>query len=217
MLQPPASSPTTPSPTVSLSATLLIGVRMLLVWTVVLGVVYPLVITGFGFLMPAQAQGSLVRTDDGSVVGSELIGQNFDGPTWFHSRPSAAGVGYDALSSGASNLAATSSELAEIIVERRVRVASEEGVSESQIPADALTASASGLDPHISEEYARLQIPRVARERNLSISEVTELIDANLQGSVFGFIGQPRVNVVALNMNLHMNLHMNLLQRQTGG
>jgi K+-transporting ATPase ATPase C chain len=181
---------------------LLIAVRFLLAMTVVLGVLYPLVTFGIGRLFPDRADGSLIRDQAGTVVGSEIIGQQFDGPTWFHGRPSAAGDGYDAMSSGGSNLAADSPELLQQVTERRAAVAAENGVPESAVPADALTASASGLDPHISPAYARLQVNRVAEARGLSPTMVADLVESQIQGRTLGFIGEERVNVLQLNLAL---------------
>lgn len=175
------------------------GLRLLLVLTVLLGVGYPLVITGVGFALPFQAGGSLLSRD-GHVVGSDLLGQQFDGPGWFHSRPSAAGDGYDALSSGGSNLGPSNPDLVTAINERRQAIAAEEGVPSSEVPADAVTASASGLDPHISVEYAALQVARVARERGVDAAAVEQLVAANTEGPALGFLGRPRVNVVRLNL-----------------
>ncbi len=175
------------------------GLRLLLVLTVLLGVGYPLVITGVAFALPFQAGGSLLSRD-GHVVGSDLLGQQFDGPGWFHSRPSAAGDGYDALSSGGSNLGPSNPDLVTAINERRQAIAAEEGVPSSEVPADAVTASASGLDPHISVEYAALQVARVARERGVDAAAVEQLVAANTEGPALGFLGRPRVNVVRLNL-----------------
>ncbi len=147
------------------------------------------------------ANGSLVEVDD-EVVGSSLIGQSFDGAQWFHSRPSAAGDGYDPLSTGASNLAATSDELLALVEERRAAIAEEEGVDPAEVPPDAVTASASGLDPHISPEYARLQVERVAAERGMPVDLVRELVDSQAEGRDLGFLGEPRVNVLLLNIAL---------------
>ncbi len=136
------------------------------------------------------------------MVGSSSIGQQFDGPTWFHGRPSAAGDGYDAMSSGGSNLAADSPELLELVTERRAAIAAEDGVPPSAVPADAVTASASGLDPDISPAYAQLQVDRVAAARRLSVDQVRELVDAHTKGRILGFIGEERVNVLQLNLAL---------------
>ncbi|MDQ7993974.1 MAG: potassium-transporting ATPase subunit KdpC [Propionicimonas sp.] len=177
----------------------LAGLRLLAVFTILLGVAYPLAITAVGVGLPAQASGSLL-TRDGTVVGSALLGQSFDGPGWFHSRPSAAGDGYDALASGGSNLGPSNPDLVAAIGERRARIAAEEGVAPADVPPDALTASASGLDPHISVAYADLQVARVARTRGLAVAEVAALVVAHTAGPDLGFLGRPRVNVLQLNL-----------------
>ncbi len=176
------------------------GLRALLVLTVLLGVAYPLAVWAVAQVaLNGKANGSQVEVD-GAVVGSSLIGQSFDGEEWFHSRPSAAGDGYDPLSTGASNLAATSEDLLAMVEERRAAIAEEEGVDPAQVPPDALTASGSGLDPHISPEYTRLQVQRVASARELSPESVWELVESSIQGRDLGFAGEPRVNVLLLNV-----------------
>jgi K+-transporting ATPase ATPase C chain len=181
----------------------------MVVLTAVLGVGYTAVITGVGQLaMPAQADGQLVQDADGRVVGSALIGQSFtdaDGaalPEWFQSRPSAAGDGYDASASSGSNYGPENADLIAAIGDRLASVAKLEGVSESEVPADAVTASASGLDPQISPEYARLQVPRVAEARDLPEDEVAELVENHIQGRDLGILGDPTVNVLELNLAL---------------
>jgi K+-transporting ATPase ATPase C chain len=180
-----------------------VAVRFLLVMTVVLGVLYPVGVYAVGRLVPARSDGSFVTTKDGAVVGSTLIGQQFDGATYFHSRPSAAGAdGYDALSSSGSNLGPNNEDLVSAVAERIAAVAAEEGVSPERVPADAVTASGSGLDPHISQSYADLQIARVARERGIPVADVQRLVTENTDGSVLGFLGDPGVNVLRLNLAL---------------
>ncbi|MFC4564555.1 K(+)-transporting ATPase subunit C [Nocardiopsis mangrovi] len=178
--------------------------RALLVLTVLLGLAYPLAVTGVGqVLFPAQADGSLIRGAGGGVAGSALIGQNAEGAEWFHPRPSAAGEdGYDGAASSASNLGPNSEELREAVAQRRAAVAAEEGVAPDAVPPDAVTASASGLDPHISPEYAALQADRVAAARGMSAEEVGGLIAEHTDGRALGFIGSPAVNVVTLNAAL---------------
>lgn len=184
------------------------AVRALAILSLVLGLVYPLALTGFAqALFPARANGQSL-TADGLVVGSALIGQSFadaDGtalPEWFQSRPSAAGDGYDGASSGGSNLGPENPDLIATVDERRQSAAVLEGVDPREVPPDALTASASGLDPHISPEYARLQIPRVAATRNLTESEVAGLVEEYVQGPDLGYLGEPTVNVLELNIAL---------------
>jgi len=181
----------------------LAALRMLVVLTVVLGLAYPLLFTGVAQLVAgSRADGSFVEDADGAVVGSSLIGQAFDGPEWFHPRPSAAGDGYDALASGASNLGPSSEDLLTLIEERRAAVAAANAVDPSQVPPDALTASGSGLDPDISVEYADLQVERVARARGLDAAAVRALVEESTAGRQLGFIGEPRVNVLMLNLAL---------------
>ncbi|UCR89406.1 potassium-transporting ATPase subunit KdpC [Mycetocola spongiae] len=180
------------------------GLRLLLIMTVLLGVLYPAAILGVGALAPARAAGSPVLVD-GHPVGSSLIGQEFRGAEWFHGRPSAAD--YDALASGPSNLAARSPELARLMAERRAAVAAENGVDPTRVPADAVTASASGLDPDISPAYARIQVGRVAHERGLPRAAVQRLVEDSVQAPALGFLGTPRINVLTLNISLDALQH----------
>ena len=179
---------------------LLVSLRALLSLTVLLGVIYPAAVWVVGqTAFRSQANGSLVE-HDGATVGSSLIGQAFDGPEWFHPRPSAGE--YDAMASGASNLAPTSELLLEQVEKRRAAVAEQNGVAADSIPPDALTASGSGLDPHITPEYALLQVARVSQARRLEPTAVESLVDEHTQGRSLGFLGQPRVNVLELNQAL---------------
>jgi K+-transporting ATPase ATPase C chain len=186
-----------------------VAVRAMLVFTVVLGLAYPLVITLIGQVaLPGQANGSLVRTSDGTVVGSGLIGQSFtdaDGaalPGWFQSRPSAAGSGYDGAASSGSNHGPENAELIQAIGDRRAAIGALEGVPVTEIPADAVTASASGLDPQISPAYARLQVPRVAAALGLAEADVSLLVEAAVHAPDLGYLGDPTVNVLNLNLAL---------------
>ena len=178
-----------------------IAIRLLIVGAVLLGIVYPLLVTGVGKVIAADAaSGSLVTGSDGTVVGSSLIGQNFGDDRWFQSRPSAAGAdGYDAQSSSGSNLGPNNEDLLSAVEERRTTIQQKDGTT-GQIPPDALTASGSGLDPHISPEYAALQVSRVAKANKLSEAAVAELVAQNTQGRQFGFLGEERVNVLLLNL-----------------
>lgn len=184
-----------------------VALRVLLIATLVLGIAYPLVITAIGRAMPAQADGSLISVD-GKVVGSSLIGQSFtdkDGaalPEWFQSRPSAAGDGYDGTSSSGSNQGTGSTTLLKAIAERKAAIAALDGVAASSIPVDALTASASGLDPQISPDYAREQVARVAAARGLKESDVAALVESMVRGRELGYLGDPTVNVLELNIAL---------------
>ncbi|CAN5334347.1 K(+)-transporting ATPase subunit C [soil metagenome] len=184
------------------------AIRALLILTVVLGLIYPLVITLIGQVaLNANANGSLVRVD-GKVVGSSLIGQSFtvaDGnalPEWFQSRPSAAGDGYDGGASSGSNYGPENEDLIAAIGERQKAIEDLDGVSVDQIPADAVTASGSGLDPHISPEYALLQVARVAEARGLAEDDVRALVEQHIQGRDIGYLGDPTVNVLQLNIAL---------------
>ena len=184
------------------------AIRALLILTLVLGVGYPAVVLGIGQLaLPAQANGSLVAAG-GETVGSSLIGQTFTDAggealaEWFQPRPSAAGDGYDGGASSGSNLGPENDDLVAAIRERQEAIAAADGVQVGEIPADAVTASGSGLDPHISPEYALLQVNRVAGARGLDPEQVRELVEAHTQGRDLGYLGEPRVNVLALNIAL---------------
>jgi potassium-transporting ATPase KdpC subunit len=167
-------------------------------------VLYPLVVFGIAQLaFHHQANGSLVVDRQGVVRGSQLLGQSFPGVKYFHPRPSTAGSGYDAASSGGSNLGPTSRILRDTIKDRIEAFRKENGVTEKvSVPADAVTASGSGLDPHISPESARLQIARVAAARGLAPAAVAALVEQAVEGPQLGFLGEPRVNVLHLNMAL---------------
>ncbi len=184
-----------------------VAIRSMIIFTVALGIIYPLVITGIGLLAPSQANGSQL-TVNGKVVGSALIGQSFTDkkgvalPEWFQSRPSAAGNGYDAGASSGSNQGTESPTLIKAIKARKAAIAKSDGVDPASIPPDALTASASGLDPDISPAYALEQVNRVANARNLPVAEVTKLVNSFITGRELGYIGDPTVNVLELNIAL---------------
>jgi K+-transporting ATPase ATPase C chain len=165
---------------------------------------YPVVVFGISqMFFRDQANGSLINGADGSVRGSKLLGQAFFGPKYFHPRPSAAGNGYDATSSGGSNLGPTSQKLKDTIQDRIAAYRVENGLKETEpVPADAVTASGSGLDPHISLQNAELQIPRVAKARGMAEERVRELIRQNTDGRDLGVFGDPGVNVLQLNLAL---------------
>lgn len=179
------------------------ALRVMLLLTVLLGLAYPLALTGFAQVaVRDRADGQLLRRD-GVVVGSALIGQSFDGePRYFQSRPSAAGDGYDGLASGASNLGPESPDLLKAIEERRTAAAALDGTDPAKVAPDALLASASGLDPDISPLYAGQQVARVARERGLSVDAVRRLVREHTRGRDLGFLGEPHVNVLELNLAL---------------
>lgn len=177
------------------------AVAMTVVLTVLLGIIYPLAVTGLAQVMfPAQAGGSLIE-EDGGVIGSRLIGQPFSGPGNFHSRPSAAGNGYDATASSGTNLGPTSQKLFGTNIASAADALREENPN-APIPVDLVTASASGLDPHITPAAAEFQVPRVARERGLSEDEVRRIVREHAEGRQFGILGEPRVNVLELNLAL---------------
>lgn len=176
---------------------------MIVVLTVVFGVFYPLVVTGLArVIFPEQANGSLIKNASGEIIGSKLIGQNFTGAEYFHSRPSAAGAnGYDASASGGSNLGPTSRKLIDRINSDAEKLQAEN--TSQKVPVDLVTTSGSGLDPHISPEAAAFQIPRVARARKISEAELQTLVEKYTEGRQFGFFGEPRVNVLLLNLELN--------------
>ena len=179
------------------------AVVLTLLLCAITGLVYPGVVTGLAqLLFPRQANGSLIRLN-GNVVGSELIGQSFSAPFYFHSRPSAAGSGYDATASGGTNKGPTDRKLADTLIAQAVdSLVSNDGAKKGQIPSDLVTSSASGLDPHISPASAALQVARVARERSADPQAVHALVDRHTEGRQFGFLGDPRVNVLLLNIAL---------------
>jgi K+-transporting ATPase ATPase C chain len=176
----------------------------LVFFTVLCGLAYPLLITGVAQgVFPRQANGSLI-TRDGEIVGSSLVGQNFSGPEYFHPRPSAAGAdGYDGGASSGSNLGPSSAALFERVTEGVATVRETNGLDDdARVPVDAVTTSASGLDPHISPAYAELQVARVAEERGLDESVVRDLVNENRDNALLFVAGEPRVNVLRLNLAL---------------
>ena len=181
---------------------LITAVLMTVVTTILLGLLYPLAVTGLAqVIFPDKANGQLIRGSDGALIGSRLIGQPFSSPGYFRSRPSAAGAtGYDATASGGSNLGPTNQKLID-----RIKADAEKWQVENPgrpVPIDLVTSSGSGLDPHISPAAAEFQVPRIAGERGMTEAEVRTMVTAHTEGRQFGFLGEPRVNVVELNLDL---------------
>ena len=178
------------------------ALRMTLVLTVLTGFLYPFLVTGIAkALFPRQAAGSLVLRE-GRVLGSELIGQKFTRPEYFHGRPSAAGEGYDAANSGGSNLGPTNQKLFDRVRSDIASFRTENPGVDGPLPADLVTASASGLDPDISPASAFAQVPRVAAARGVSVSRIRALVETHIERRQLGFLGEPRVNVLLLNLEL---------------
>lgn len=184
----------------NLTRNLIVAVLMTIVTTLILGVIYPLAITGIAqTLFPDQANGQLIERD-GKIVGSRIIGQGFSSEGYFRSRPSATAVPYDAANSGGSQLGPTNKKLIDA-VKANVEAARKENPN-APVPIDLVTTSASGFDPHLSPAAVDFQVPRVARERGVSEDEVRRLVAANTAGRQLGFLGEPRVNVLELNLAL---------------
>jgi len=185
---------------VNIARNLLVAALMTVVTTVLFGIVYPLAMTGLAqAIFPAKANGQLIERS-GRVIGSRIIGQTFSSPGYFHGRPSAAGAGYDAANSGGTNLGPTSRKLVDA-VKAAVEAAKRENPS-APVPIDLVTSSASGLDPHVSPAAALFQAPRVARERGVGEADVRRMIEARVEGRQWGLFGEPRVNVLELNLAL---------------
>ncbi len=184
--------------------TFTIALRTTIVTLVVTGLLYPFVMTGLAqILFPWRANGSLVTDEKGQVVGSELIAQGFANPAYFQPRPSAAGdKGYDATSSGGSNLGPTSKKLQDRINDDLKRLKAENPQATGPVPAELITASASGLDPHLSPEAILWQVARVAKARGIATDRVKAVVDSNVEGRTFGILGEPRVNVLLANLAL---------------
>jgi K+-transporting ATPase ATPase C chain len=190
---------------------LITSVLMTIATTVLLGVIYPLVVTGIAqVLFPDKANGQLIRKND-KVVGSKIIGQGFSGPGYFHPRPSAAGAGYDAANSAGSNLGPTNQKLIERVHQDVATLRAEN--ANQPVPIDLVTTSASGFDPHITPAAAEFQVPRIARERGVSVDQLRALVTKHTEGRQFGFLGEPRVNVLELNLDLDSQLPINRQSR----
>jgi K+-transporting ATPase ATPase C chain len=181
-----------------------VAVRTTIVTLVLTGLIYPFVMTGLAqILFPWRANGSLVTDEKGQVVGSELIAQGFANPAYFQPRPSAAGEkGYDAAASSGSNLGPTSKKLRDRITEDVKRLKEENPEASDAVPADLVTASGSGLDPHLSPQAALWQAPRVAKARGITVERVKAVVDSNVEHRTFGILGEPRVNVLLVNLAL---------------
>ena len=184
--------------------TMTVAIRMTIVTIVLTGFIYPYVMTGLAqVLFPWRANGSLVTDEKGQVVGSELIAQGFTNPAYFQPRPSAAGEkGYDATSSGGSNLGPTSKKLQDRINDDLKRLKAENPDAGEPVPAELVTTSASGLDPHLSPEGMLWQLPRVAKARGVALDRIKAVVDSNVEGRTFGILGEPRVNVLLVNLAL---------------
>ncbi len=178
------------------------AITVTFVLLVITGFIYPGIVTAFArVLFPSQANGSIV-TVDGHAVGSSLIGQQFAQPWYFHPRPSAAGDGYDATASSGTNKGPTDRKLADTLIAAAIASAEKDGAVKGSIPGDMVTASASGLDPHISPANAELQIARVAAARAVDPEKIRALVASHTEGRQFGFLGEPRVNVLELNLSV---------------
>ena len=184
---------------------LITAILMTVVTTLLLGLIYPLAVTGLAqIIFPDKANGQLIKREDGTVIGSRLIGQPFSSPRYFHSRPSAATAnnpaGYDAGASSGSNYGPTNQKLIDRVRADVLKLQAEN--PDQPVPIDLVTTSASGLDPHISPAAAEFQVPRVARERGMTVDEVRRIVAAHTEGRQFGFLGEPTVNVLELNLEL---------------
>jgi K+-transporting ATPase ATPase C chain len=177
-----------------------IAILMTIVTTVLLGIIYPLVVTGFAQVLFHDKANGQILSPHGEAIGSRIIGQSFSGPAYLHSRPSAAGTGYDAANSGGTNLAPTNQKLIDRVNADVTRLQAEN--PGQPVPVDLVTTSASGLDPEITPAAADFQVPRIARQRGLGEEQVRQIIQRHTEGRQLGFLGEPRVNVLEVNLAL---------------
>lgn len=181
---------------------ILVSVRLLVVFTLLLGIVYPAAVWAVGRVAFRDAANGSFVSRDGKVVGSALIGQSVTSPGLFRTRPSAAGNGYDAAASSGSNLGPTSKALADRVVAEVAKARAENPAAKGPVPADAVTASGSGLDPHVSPEFALWQVPRVSQESGVPVAELQAMVARRTEGRFLGIFGEPRVNVLLLNLDV---------------
>jgi K+-transporting ATPase ATPase C chain len=186
---------------------LMIAFRVALVILVLTGIIYPFAVTGVAqAIFPEKANGSMIKGDNGELIGSELIGQAFTKPSYFQPRPSAAGNGFDATSSGGSNLGPSSLKLRDRITADAKRLIKDNPDAKGPVPVELVTASASGLDPHISPEAAVWQIPRIAASRNVASERIKQIVESLTESRDLGILGEPRVNVLFVNLALDKQL-----------
>jgi len=205
-MTPTLQTPNAKLPTMNLTRNLIVATLMTVVTTIILGLVYPLVVTGIAqVIFPDQANGQLIE-QDGKVIGSRIIGQGFSSPGYFRSRPSATAIPYDAANSAGSQYGPTNKKLIDAVT-ANVEAARKENPN-APVPIDLVTTSASGFDPHLSPAAADFQVPRVAQERGMSEAQLRQLVALNTEGRQLGFLGEPRVNVLELNLALDRNRPM---------
>lgn len=194
----------------------MIALRVALVTLILTGIIYPFAVTGVAqAIFPQKANGSMIKGDKGELIGSELIGQAFAKPSYLQPRPSAAGNGFDATCSSGSNLGPSSLKLRERIKADTERLIKENPAATSPVPVELVTTSASGLDPHISPEAAVWQIPRIAASRNVAPERIEQIVENMTEGRDFGIFGEPRVNVMLVNLELDKQFKMSIERKTT--